>query len=211
MAFLEQAFSQVFGDNLTPKFSERIFSGSLGQESPFPTFRKESWVKLSTSLLMFSPRIPSEVFVKNPFQKFSARIHSRVSLRLWDLSGAGIGPSTRALGYFASGWGAPLPSLLLCPHFGALVREPSPLGGVGCIITFSVVSIPAAKAQELRLSKREDARTSMQLSLTSTARAGIPPPSVSRRATAPSEFPRRRGLCPSGGAFSPAGPVSFFG
>ena len=82
---------------------------------------------------------------------------------------------------------------------------------MGCIITLSVVSIPAAKAQELRLFKREDARTSMQLSLTSTARAGIsPPPSVSRRAMAPSEFPRRRGLCPSGGACSPWGPVFLF-
>ena len=56
---------------------------------------------------------------------------------------------------------------------------------------------PSEKTQELRDNSR----------LPATARVGFPPPSVSLRAMAPSEFPRGRGLRPSGGACSPRGPV----
>ena len=70
---------------------------------------------------------------------------------------------------------------------------------------------PAAKTPKLPRYKRGDARTSVHLPPPSTSLVESPPPSVSLRATAPSGFPRCRGLCPLGGACSPGGPVPLFG
>ena len=102
-------------------------------------------------------------------------------------------------------------SLLLYPGFGALVREPPPVGVVGSISSSGRFSLSqrrrrknfyhsSEKTQELRCNSRLPAPHVL----------GSPPPSVSLRVMAPSEFPRGRGLCPSGGACSPWGPVSRF-
>ena len=77
-------------------------------------------------------------------------------------------------------------------------------------IFFSRSLPPAAKTPKLPRYKRGDARTSVHLPPPSTSLVESPPPSVSLRATAPSGFPRCRGLCPLGGACSPGGPVPRF-
>ena len=126
--------------------------------------------------------------------------------------------SSRSFGYVVSpsfgGQGKSLGSITSCHSCcprprGSCEGAPPRWGWALHQVCGGSISIPAVKTQVLRLPSEESRELRLNSRLSATAPVGSPP-SVSLRATAPSEFPRGRGLRPSGGACSPWGPVSRF-
>ena len=161
-------------------------------------FCRRSPVKFWTRIFGFSWRRflgrPPKFLGKNLLPKFWERIFFRSF-------GGEFGKSLGSIR---------LLSLLPPSGFGAPVWEPPPLGSGSASVLRGGDFYPSG----------EDASTSTtqarrRKNFETTAAYQPPhvlgsPPSVSLRVMAPSEFPRGRGLCPSGGACSPWGLVLGF-